>query len=222
LISIALCLGLTACSTTGIQEKSVENSPLKAPAKMDVVKPIVDVKPISKDKMTPIEVKKQPIKQNVIDVEVTPKPKRLPTRTAKGKLILGEEEWVYFPGLDKSFRAKVDSDVTTSSISAVDVVPFEREGKEWVKFRVEYAKISSNEISLPILRWAKIKRGNHVESQKRPVITAWIQVGDVKDKADFTLTNSKDLSSPVILGQNFFRDIAVIDVSRQHVQPKKR
>ena len=225
LLSILLCLGLAACSTTGEQTSTMDKPKIEEPPKTTVDTPDVDTE-ITKDKtdvaqpVTPEPVQPKPKPEP--EVKPEPKPKPPPVKTAEGKLILGSEEWVYIPGLDQSFKSKIDSGATTSSISAVDVVPFEREGKDWVKFRIEHNKISSQEISLPILRWAKIKQANSAEAQKRPVITAWIQVGDIKEKADFTLTDRKHLEYPVILGQSFFRDIAIVDVSRKFVQPKKK
>lgn len=183
-------------------------------------KTVVDEPSVDTEKPKVIVEQEKPQIEMIPEPEVKPEPKPAPIETAEGKLILGSEEWVYIPGLDQSFKSKIDSGATTSSISAVDVVPFEREGKDWVKFRIQHTKINSKEISLPILRWAKIKQANSDEAQKRPVVSAWVQVGEVKEKADFTLTDRTHLEYPVLLGQSFFRDIAVVDVSRKLVQPK--
>lgn len=207
---------MAACANTEKPQGSIEHPQVEEQPNESAVLPEKDpiTNPIEEPSEQPIKVIPEP--------KPEPKPKPLPIKTTEGKLILGEQEWVYIPGLDKSFKAKVDTGATISSISAVDVVPFEREGKSWVKFRVEHGEISSNEISLPILRWAKIKQANSEEPQKRAVVSAWIQVGEIKEKANFTLTDRNHLKFPVILGQNFFRDIAIVDVSRKLVQPKKK
>ncbi|WP_413283323.1 ATP-dependent zinc protease [Vibrio sp. MA40-2] len=231
LLPVCLCLSLVACTSN--QQDTLAQSSTDSVSKTVVVDktevlPVGDTATVAKnnavvsnnpDHSAVTKEVKKPI------AKAKPKPKPIssePTKTQQGKLILGSEEWVYLPGLDKSFMAKVDTGATTSSISAVDILPFEREGKEWVKFRVEHKNISTEEISLPVLRWAKIKQANSTEAEKRPIVTAWVQVGDVKEKADFTLTDRKHLSYPVLLGQSYVRDIAVVDIGRKLVQPKKK
>lgn len=162
-------------------------------------------------------VAENPIEEPVVE---TPPPAPLPTKTSDGTLILGAEEWVYIPGLDQSFLASVDVNSTTSKVSVVELVPFEREGKEWVKFRVEHKNVSTQELSLPVLRWVKLT-GPDNSKQKRPVISAWIQIASLKEKADFILVDPQEMSAPISLGQSYFRDVAVIDLTRSQIQAKK-
>ncbi|MDV7103532.1 ATP-dependent zinc protease [Vibrio sp. TH_r3] len=224
LLPVCLCFGLVACTSN--QSDTSQQSSTDNVAKQMVVAEKTDNSSVSGvstgDKADVSQSNTSTVTKEVDKPIVKAKAKAEPTKTEQGKLILGSEEWVYLPGLDKSFMAKVDTGATTSSISAVDILPFEREGKEWVKFRVEHKNISTDEISLPVLRWAKIKQANSTEAEKRPIVTAWIQVGDVKEKADFTLTDRKHLSYPVLLGQSYVRDIAVVDIGRKLVQPKKK
>ena len=109
---------------------------------------------------------------------------------------------------------------TTSSISAVDIVDFERDGKDWVKFKIEHDGITTEEISLPVERWVKIKQSSAEGTQRRAVVVASIQIGDLKDKTEFTLADRTHLSFPLLLGRSFFRDVAVVDVSKKYVQKK--
>lgn len=209
-ISVLFCFSLVACSTTSVQTDSTVDP--KPATEVKTEQPVVNPEPDV--------VVEKPVE--VVEEKPEQKPQPLPTKTADGKLILGEQEWVFIPGLDKSFKARVDTGATTSSISAVDIVRFERDGKDWVKFKIEHDNISSNEISLPILRWAKVKQSGSEEIQKRPVVTAWIEIGDLKDKADFTLSDRNHLEFPVLLGRSFFRDVALVDIGRKFVQPKKK
>ncbi|ROV58444.1 ATP-dependent Zn protease [Vibrio ponticus] len=173
-----------------------------------------------------VETPEKPVEKPKVEPDVTPDQKPLPPvvepdrKTTDGKLILGEKEWVYIPGLEESFRARIDTGATTSSISAVDIKPFERDGKDWVKFKMEHDGVSSKEISLPVERWVKIKQSSAEGSQRRAVVHAWIQIGDLKEKTEFTLADRTHLSFPVLLGRSFFRDVAVVDVSRKYVQKK--
>ncbi|MGB2079293.1 MAG: ATP-dependent zinc protease, partial [Vibrio sp.] len=116
---------------------------------------------------------------------------------------------------------RVDTGATTSSISAIDVVNFERDGKDWVKFKLSHDDAgTSKEISLPVTSKTRIRQSNSEKLVTRYEIEAWIQVGDVKVKTPFTLTDRTHMDFGVLLGRSFFRDIAVVDVSRKKVQPK--
>ncbi|MEF1279745.1 ATP-dependent zinc protease [Vibrio fortis] len=223
IITLMLSGGLVACSTTS-------QAPVEPEQKPQIEQPVVDdsskadekdAKP-SKEPVT--EPEKEPEKvEKPAEPEKKPEPPKKPekvTKTPDGKLILGEEEWVYVPGLEESFKARVDTGATTSSISAIDIVPFERDGKDWVKFKIEHDGIKSQEVSLPVERWVKIKQSSAEGTQRRAVIVANIQIGDLKDKTEFTLADRTHLTYPLLLGRSFFRDVAVVDVSKKYVQDK--
>ncbi|KGK14748.1 ATP-dependent zinc protease [Vibrio navarrensis] len=199
ILPLLLCGGLSAC-VTAPEENQVENKP-----------------EVNKEQ-TVEQAAKQPepieVEQPVIELKAK--------KTSDGKLILGEKEWVYVPGLEEVFRSRVDTGATTSSISAVDIVDFERDGKDWVKFKIEHDGILSEEIALPVERWVKIRQSNAEGTQRRPVVLAWIQIGDLKEKTEFTLTDRTHLSYPMLLGRSFFKDVAVVDVSRKYVQDKPK
>ncbi|MCG9630177.1 MULTISPECIES: ATP-dependent zinc protease [Vibrio] len=223
IITLMLSGGLVACSTTS-------QVPVEPEQKPQIEQPVVDdsSKADEKDGEASKEPATEPEKEpeevvKPAEPEKKPVPPKEPEKmikTADGKLILGEEEWVYVPGLEESFRARVDTGATTSSISAIDIVPFERDGKDWVKFKIEHDGIKSKEVSLPVERWVKIKQSSAEGTQRRAVIVANIQIGDLKDKTEFTLADRTHLKYPLLLGRSFFRDVAVVDVSKKYVQAK--
>ncbi|WP_394250299.1 ATP-dependent zinc protease [Vibrio profundi] len=209
LIALMMSGGLMACSTTApVDTGKDQNTPSEGATEVVVETPID--KPDEKPAEPEVE---KPVKPEPPVIEA-------PKKTADGKLILGEEEWVFIPGLKETFKARVDTGATTSSISAVDIVPFERDGKDWVKFKIEHDGINSKELSLPVERWVNIKQSSADGSQKRAVVQAWIQLGDLKEKTEFTLADRTHLSFPLLLGRSFFRDIAVVDVGQKYVQDK--
>ncbi|NOH81724.1 ATP-dependent zinc protease [Vibrio sp. RE86] len=211
LIPIMLSGGLMACSTTGPAPVEPEEKPvIEEPA---VETPEVETPKEEVEKPKEPEVKPEPTKPKVVV---------LPKKTDDGKLVLGGEEWVYIPGLEQNFKARVDTGATTSSISAVDIVYFERDGKVWVKFKIQHEEVKSKEIALPVKRWVKIRQSNSDDVKQRAVIEAWVQLGDLKEKTDFTLVDRTHLSFPLLLGRSFFRDVAIVDVSRKYVQDKHK
>ncbi|MGO2318197.1 MAG: retropepsin-like aspartic endopeptidase [Vibrio toranzoniae] len=218
IIVLMLSGGLFACSTTQV--------PVESEQKPQVEQPIVDdsseADAAEGEKVTEPTEKPEEVKPTEPEVKPVPveKPVEKVRKTNDGKLILGEEEWVFVPGLKEAFKARVDTGATTSSISAVDIVDFERDGKDWVKFKIEHDNITTEEISLPVERWVKIKQSSAEGTQRRAVVVAAIQIGDLKDKTEFTLADRTHLSFPLLLGRSFFRDIAVVDVSQKYVQKK--
>ncbi|USD66737.1 ATP-dependent zinc protease [Vibrio sp. SCSIO 43136] len=211
LSALALFAALTGCASQ-VAEQPVEK-PVDEGKVVEVVPEPAPEPKVVEPEVTEPEVKPEP----------KPKPKPvLPTKTQDGKLILGEKEWVYFPGAEKSIKARVDTGATTSSVSAVDIEPFERDGKEWVKFTFQHGKVISKEITLPVERWVKVKKASEEEADRRPVVSGWIKVGDLKEKIEFTLVDRTHMEFGVLLGRNFFNDVAVVDVSRNYVQPKHK
>ncbi|OEF23206.1 ATP-dependent zinc protease family protein [Vibrio rumoiensis] len=160
------------------------------------------------------------------------KPKPMPTvkpkssaattgeKSADGKLILGQTEWVHLEGLDVNVVARIDTGATTSSISAIDIVPFERDGKKWVKFKLAHDKRQSKEIELPVVSTKFIRQSNSDKTFERYAVEGWIRVGDLKVKTPFTLADRTHMDYGLLLGRSFFRDVAIVDVSRKFVQPK--
>ncbi|QTH07296.1 ATP-dependent zinc protease [Vibrio fluvialis] len=216
LVPLMLSGGLVACATTSTEpsanvDQKEQTTQVEQPKQeaTESAKDVVDTKSEPK-----VEEPKKEVKKEVIVLKAT--------KTSDGKLILGEKEWVYVPGLKENFLARIDTGATTSSISAVDVVPFERDGKDWVKFRIEHEGIKSEETSLPVERWVHIRQSSTDDTQRRAVVVAWIQIGDLKEKTEFTLADRTHLTYPLLLGRSFFKDVAVVDVSRKFVQPKHK
>lgn len=167
----------------------------------------------------PLPTKKvnKPVKANI---EVTKASK--PAAVQKSKIVVGEVEWVYLHELGQSFKTRVDSGATTSSISASNIQPFERDGKNWVKFTVGHRDTKKTEvIETPIVRKVRIKQASVSESQTRLVVSLNINLGEkLKQKAEFTLADRSDMVYPILLGREFLQDVTLIDVGKKFLHPK--
>lgn len=209
---------LIACTSTQTTTQPVEPETPKAEEPVKVEPEITpEVVPEPEPEVQPPKPEPEPAKKP------EPKPEKPVVKVQKtpdGMLILGSEEWVYVPGIDETFKARVDTGATTSSISAIDIVPFERDGKDWVQFKVDLGDRASKEFKVPVERWAKVKQSSSDDVNKRAVVMAYIQVGDYKEKTEFTLAERGHMTFPMLLGRSFFRDIAVVDVSKKYVQDK--
>ncbi|WP_028025145.1 ATP-dependent zinc protease family protein [Enterovibrio calviensis] len=152
--------------------------------------------------------------------------KEVPVPAAQDKTILGEQEWVWIDAAGDNFKARVDTGATTSSINATDIQDFERDGKTWVRFNLAHAKSESEEDVAPVTieaqvkRWVKIRQASADELERRPVVELRVRLGNLHEKAQFTLADRSQMEFPVLLGREFFKDIAVVDVSQSYVHPK--
>ncbi|CAH0533184.1 hypothetical protein VST7929_01046 [Vibrio stylophorae] len=154
--------------------------------------------------------------------QVPPAPRVELPAELKGKIIIGSKEWVWVDFAKQSYRARIDTGATTSSLNATDIQEFERDGATWIRFSLSHADDQGKPtiVEAPLVRWVKIKQASAEEVERRPVVEAWIRLGSVHEKAQFTLADRSHMEYAVLLGREFFKDIAIVDVSRQFVQPK--
>lgn len=142
-----------------------------------------------------------------------------------GMVTLGSLERVYIDIVKSSFVARVDTGATTSSINAVDMQKFERNGKKWVKFHVsdvETAVADRKWVEAPIVRHVKIRQSSADDLERRPVVDLWVKLGSIHEKTQFTLTDRTQMDYPILLGREFIQDVAYVDVSRDFIASKKR
>lgn len=137
------------------------------------------------------------------------------------RIIVGSTEWVYLTPPGKHFLARVDSGAATSSVSATNITPFERNGKKWVSFTIRHDDDASGfEVEAPLVRTASIRQASTDESVKRSVVSLTVNLGGLQQEAEFTLTDRSQMTFPILLGREFLQDVVLIDVGRQTVQPK--
>ncbi len=167
-----------------------------------------------------IDIKSKPEKPEVVYIE-----KPVKQQTVDDKVILGEQEWVWLDAANHNFKARIDTGATTSSINANEIQEFERDGKTWIKFSLVIPNIDHPEksesvsIEAPLTRWARIRQSSTDEIDRRPVVSILIRIGSLHEKAQFTLTNRSHMAFPILLGREFFKDIAVVDVSKSYIHP---
>ena len=150
-----------------------------------------------------------------------------PAETASGvnnignKIVVGRVEWLWIESVNRVYEARIDTGATTSSISALDITPFEKDGKRWVRFRLAPDDSDdSYEIEAPLVRYVRIRQASAEELDRRPVAALTVRLGKMTEIAEFTLTDRTQMSYPILLGREFLRDVAVVDVAKTNVQPK--
>ncbi|OOE88731.1 ATP-dependent zinc protease family protein [Salinivibrio sp. AR640] len=154
------------------------------------------------------------------EVKIQEKVVRVPVNN--DKVVLGGREWVWFDEVKSTFQSRVDTGAATSSLNAVDIQEFERDGDTWVKFNVNHSENNDQSVfmEIPVKRWVRIRQSSTDKTDRRPVVEAWIRVGNIHEKTEFTLADRTNMEYPVLLGRSFFKDLAVVDVSQVHIHPQ--
>jgi hypothetical protein len=120
-------------------------------------------------------------------------------------------------------EAKLDTGAKTSSISAPQMKAFQRDGHDWVRFRIEDAgepRRGHVDLERPVVRWAEVKRHGEA-SDRRPVIELDICLGHDRRTVETSLTDRSHFNYPVLLGRNFLAGAAVVDAGRKYtVRPQ--
>ena len=120
----------------------------------------------------------------------------------------GWREWVQLPDIGVPWiKAKLDTGAQTSSLHASGITPFERDGEEWVRFRVRPWQDSTEDevvVELPILDRREVRSSNgHV--QERIVVRMRLVLLDRTIKTDVTLTNRSAMGFRMLIGRRALR-----------------
>lgn len=140
----------------------------------------------------------------------------------ESKQVIGRNEWVWLDLLNRNLKARIDTGALSSSLNATELLPFERDGREWIRFRVpdEDHPDGGDLYEVPLVKYVRIRQASDADLERRPVVRLTVRLGDFVDAAEFNLTNREDMLYPILLGRNFLRDVALVDVAQKFTQPK--
>ena len=74
----------------------------------------------------------------------------------------------------------------------------------------------------PLVRHVRVRQASADDLDRRPVVRLTVRIGDMTEKAEFTLKDRSGMTFPVLLGRVYLKDIAVVDVAREYIQPKPK
>lgn len=141
------------------------------------------------------------------------------------KELVGRSEWIGLPDIGTYLRARIDSGANTSSLSAKEINRFERDGEDWVRFKlgindddIVVDGVRDEWIEAPVERRVRIVQA--AGSESRPVVSLLMTLGSIREPVEFTLNDRSHLNYPVLLGRRFLMDIALIDVAATYLHPR--
>ncbi|RCV87438.1 ATP-dependent zinc protease [Billgrantia montanilacus] len=141
------------------------------------------------------------------------------------KELVGRSEWIGLADIGTYLRARIDSGANTSSLSAKDITRFERDGEDWVRFKLGVNEddivvddVRNEWIEAPVERRVRILQA--AGSESRPVVSLLMTLGSIREPVEFTLNDRTHLNYPVLLGRRFLMDIALIDVAESYLHPR--
>jgi len=140
------------------------------------------------------------------------------------KPIIGRIEKIDFPEFSiYNLDAKVDTGAYTSSLHCHHIESFDKDGQQWVRFKVldpehpEYEEISYN---CPIHSIRTVKSSNG-QIEKRFTIKRQAKFFDKTKVIELTLTDRSEMKYPVLIGRKFLTDKYLVDVSKIYLSHKE-
>jgi len=128
---------------------------------------------------------------------------------ARGQMI-GWREWVSLPELGiERIKAKVDTGARTSSLHAVDIRPFERDGVEWVSFVAKpHTGGAMDRLEVPceasVIGFRPVRSSSGFAEHRYFVMTPMV-IGNKRFDIEVTLTNRAEMGFEMLFGRSALR-----------------
>ncbi len=130
--------------------------------------------------------------------------------------IVGQTEKVALTQKKFVYKARIDTGATTCSANATDIVEFVRDGKKWVRFNMIDPKTKKKvQFEKRLSRTVPIKR-HGAKDQIRKAVKLPIELGEIHDVVEFTLTDRSKFEYPILIGRNFLAGNAIVDCNRKY------
>lgn len=145
------------------------------------------------------------------------------SETTHSNTLAGWREWVQLPDVGIPWiKAKLDTGAQTSSLHAYDIVEFEKDGADWVRFRVRpWQKLVTDEVVVecPVHDRRKVRSSSgHV--QDRFVVRMRVVLVDREVLAEVTLTNRDAMGFRMLIGREALRHGIDVTSARSFLGPR--
>ncbi|MEO8527926.1 MAG: RimK/LysX family protein [Pseudolysinimonas sp.] len=131
--------------------------------------------------------------------------------------LAGWREWVQLPEIGVPWiKAKLDTGARTSSLHAYTITAFDRDGTEWVRFRVRPWQDSTDDevvVELPVHDRRAIRSSSgHVE--ERFVVLMRLTLVGLEVTAEVTLSNRDAMGFRMLVGREVLRQGFMVAAAR--------
>ena len=206
---------MAACQTMPATEASETASepPAETTAEDVVVEPEVEEVPAAV--LCP-----EPEPAPVLACPPLPKPKPCPvcpTDKLDGKMLVGEVEKVTVSPPGVTYTARIDTGATGTSIHATNIVKFERDGEDWVRFELEIPGGENVVMEREVVRKVRVKQVELDEFERRLKVMLNMTIGSHSELVEFSLNDRSEMEHPILLGRNFLRNNAIVDVGQEFI-----
>ncbi len=131
----------------------------------------------------------------------------------------GHIETVTVEGM--TFAAKLDTGADVSSMSAVDIKLFEKDGIDMVSFTYQNSEGIEQELTKRVVDTMTIKAKKGEEANIRPVVEMHVKLGDLEKKVRVNLQDRSRFRYSMILGKNFLKHGAVVSSDENYLASEK-
>jgi hypothetical protein len=210
-------LSLAACETTA--SRSATGADQQPPAQAEATAPVYDIFPADAVLTCPEPepVRECPPLPEPVRCPVCPTPPATASNLVDGKLVVGELEMVTVSPPGQSYRARIDTGATGSSIHATNIIQFERDGERWVRFDITATGGEKVTLERRIVRRIRVRQAELEEFERRVVVLMTVTLGPLTQQLEMSLTDRSAMEFSVLIGRNFLRNTAIVDVSRQMI-----
>lgn len=140
--------------------------------------------------------------------------------------MIGWREWIALPDLGVTgIKVKVDTGARSSALHAFDIQAFQRDGVEWVRFKIHPFQRSTSETidaEAPVLEYRHVRSSGGHETH-RPVIATFVQFLEHRWPIELTLVRRDAMGFRMLLGREAVRRRFLVDPGRSFLggRPKK-
>lgn len=143
----------------------------------------------------------------------------------EAKACLGWREWVQLPELGIPWiKAKVDSGARTSALHAFDIELFERDGRQFVRFKVhprQHREDKTVEAESELIDQRHV-RSSHGKRTFRPVIRTTVQILGQSVPIELSLICRKRMKFRMLLGREALRNRFVVDPGQSYLGGRRQ
>lgn len=133
--------------------------------------------------------------------------------------VIGWREWVGLPQLGiTAIKVKVDSGARSSSLHVIGLKTFERDGVQWVRFKVHPIQRSREGVVIAeaaVLELRSVRSSSGI-AKLRPVIVTNIELLGRSWPVELTLASRDEMGFRMLLGREAFRGRFLVDGGKSY------